>query len=166
MIERTDPGHPEAAAILRQYVVELVERYHERSTTDDEIDALLVEHGNDDLRPPTGLFLLVRDGDGDWAGDGQTGTIIGCVGLRWLDSETSELTRMFVRPDARRRGVASRLINAAEDEARTAGAKRMRLDTRTDLVEARALYARHGYAEIEDYNDGFFADHWFEKTLV
>jgi GNAT superfamily N-acetyltransferase len=58
------------------------------------------------------------------------------------------------------------LIAAIEDEARKAGATRMRLDTRKDLVEARALYPRHGYVETADYNASPFADHWFEKPLV
>ena len=42
----------------------------------------------------------------------------------------------------------------------------MRLDTRNDLVEARALYAKHGFAEIDRYNDAVYAEHWFEKRLT
>jgi hypothetical protein len=34
-----------------------------------------------------------------------------------------------------------------------------------DLVEARGLYAKHGYTEIPAYNSGEYADHWFEKKL-
>ncbi|MEH0973839.1 hypothetical protein V6U77_22190 [Micromonospora sp. CPCC 205546] len=56
---------------------------------------------------------------------------------------------------ARRRGGAGR----------AAGVDRIRLDTRGDLVEARALYARHGYREIPAYHDGPYAEHWFEKVL-
>jgi hypothetical protein len=44
-------------------------------------------------------------------------------------------------------------------------ARVMRLDTRRDLVEARALYAAHGYAEIPAYSSGPYADHWYEKHL-
>ena len=43
------------------------------------------------------------------------------------------------------------------------GRDRIRLDTRADLVEARALYARHGYVEIPAYSHGPYAEHWFEK---
>ena len=32
-------------------------------------------------------------------------------------------------------------------------------------MEARALYARHGYREIAAYNDSVYAAHWFEKRL-
>jgi len=47
----------------------------------------------------------------------------------------------------RGRGGAPRLVTAAEEAARALGARTMVLDTRHDLVEARALYARLGYAE-------------------
>jgi hypothetical protein len=46
------------------------------------------------------------------------------------------------------------------------GVTTIRLDTRHDLIEARRLYARHGYAEIEPYSDAPYADHWFEKQLA
>ncbi|NYV79008.1 GNAT family N-acetyltransferase, partial [Streptomyces sp. UH6] len=39
------------------------------------------------------------------------------------------------------------------------------LDTRSDLVEARALYARLGYRETPPHNDGVYAEHWFAKDL-
>ncbi|MET8838306.1 hypothetical protein ABZV78_30990 [Micromonospora sp. NPDC004540] len=48
---------------------------------------------------------------------------------------------------------------------RDAGAERTRLDTRTDLVEERALDARNGYREIPAFNSGPYAQHWFEKLL-
>jgi hypothetical protein len=41
----------------------------------------------------------------------------------------------------------------------------LRLDTRSDLTEARRLYARHGYREVPAFSQGPYADHWFEKTL-
>ncbi|CAM5276926.1 N-acetyltransferase [Streptomyces avidinii] len=62
-------------------------------------------------------------------------------------------------------GGGAALLEVLEAEARALGAVRVRLDTRSDLVEARALYARHGYAEIPAYNDGQYAQHWFEKPL-
>ena len=42
----------------------------------------------------------------------------------------------------------------------------MRLNTRSDLVEARSLYARYGYTEIEPYTMGSYVDHSFEKRLL
>ncbi|MEU9386952.1 GNAT family N-acetyltransferase, partial [Streptomyces sp. NPDC048279] len=86
--------------------------------------------------------------------------------VRLLDPATAELTRVFVHEGLRGRGGAALLVAAAEDAARALGAGRIVLDTRTDLVEARALYARLGYAETAPHNDDRYAEHWFRKELV
>jgi GNAT superfamily N-acetyltransferase len=101
------------------------------------------------------LFLLARRG----------ATVAGCVGFRLVNAETAELTRMFVHAASRRQGGAAQLIAAAEEAALGLGATIMRLDTRHDLVEARALYVDHGYVEVEPFSDSRYADHWFEKKL-
>ncbi len=85
--------------------------------------------------------------------------------MRLLDAGTGELTRVFLRADLRGRGGAPLLLAAAEDAARALGAGRIILDTRSDLVEARALYTRHGYAEIEPYGERAYAEHWYGKQL-
>ncbi|WP_093656295.1 GNAT family N-acetyltransferase [Streptomyces radiopugnans] len=149
-------GHPEAAALLRAYYEDIVGRYHGRRAREEEVDAALAEEPSDDLARPTGHFLVGR-----WEG-----RPAGCAGLRVLDERTAELTRLFVLPGARGTGGGARLLAAAERAAaEVLGARVIRLDTRADLVEARALYARHGYTEIPDYNGGKYADHWFEKRI-
>lgn len=147
---------PESAALLRRYYTELIIRYYGRPTDDAEVAAVLAEEPSDDLAPPTGEFLVAR----------LDGAPVGCVGVRVLDPRTVELTRMYVGPEARGLGGAGLLIAHAERVAvATFGAHAIRLDTRKDLVEARALYAKHGYSEIGAYNDSPYADHWFEKPL-
>jgi GNAT superfamily N-acetyltransferase len=149
-------SHPDSAALIRRYYTELVSRYYGRPTDDDEVSEVIAEEPSDDLTLPTGEFVVARI----------DGAAVGCLGVRVLDADTVELTRMFVGPEARRRGVAGGLIGVAERIARdTFGARAVRLDTRADLVEARALYARYGYREIGRYNDSPYAGHWFEKTL-
>ena len=157
----TAQPHPvsaaESDALLRRYYTELIVRYYGRPTDEEELAAVLAQEPSDDLTRPTGEFLIARRG----------GEPAGCVGLRVLAPGTVELTRMYVAPEARGEGGAALLIGAAERVARdTFGAAAIRLDTREDLVEARALYAKHGYAEIEPYNDSPYADHWFEKRLA
>ncbi len=90
----------------------------------------------------------------------------GSAGVRLLDPATAELTRVFVHGRLRGRGGAALLVTAAEDAARALGAGRILLDTRTDLVEARALYARLGYTETAPHNDDAYAEHWFRKDFV
>jgi GNAT superfamily N-acetyltransferase len=140
---------PDAVA-LRDYFAELTVRYFHRETTEQEIDETLEEF------PSTGLalFLVLRAG----------AVPAGCLGLH----PTGELTRIYVAPQFRRTGGARALLAAAESCARSQGATRLFLDTRTDLVEAHALYASCGFVEIPPATTtpGPFRDHWFEKPLT
>lgn len=148
------PDQPDAVLLLREYMTEMVVRYHRRPAVPSEIDKALAEMPSDDLTQPSGLLLLAHH-DAEPAG---------CAGLRW-HSGWAELTRVFVRPAHRGAGGGAALLTAVEQHARAAGAEAIRLDTRADLVEARALYARHGYVEIPAYSHGPYAEHWFEKRL-
>ncbi|MFG2052468.1 GNAT family N-acetyltransferase [Micromonospora sp. NPDC048930] len=150
----TRPDSRDAATLLYEYLAEMVRRWHRRPERPGEVEAALAESPSDDLVPPTGLLLLAH----------RDGQLAGCAGLRWRP-EWAELTRVYVRPAHRGAGGGAALLAAVEAAARAAGADRIRLDTRTDLVEARALYARHGYTEIPAFNDGRYAQHWFEKRL-
>lgn len=49
--------------------------------------------------------------------------------------------------------------------ARALGLRTLWLDTRLDLVEARALYAALGYVEVPAFDNGQYAKHWFTKDL-
>ncbi|AVV42848.1 GNAT family N-acetyltransferase [Streptomyces sp. P3] len=150
---------PDAVALWRAYYTEVSDRYyllHEgRRTGLEELDREIAARSGAELSPPTGRLLVGR----------YEGEPAGTAGVRMLDASTAELTRVFVREGVRGRGGAPLLVRAAEDAARALGANRMVLDTRGDLVEARALYARLGYAETEPYNANLYADHWFEKSL-
>jgi predicted GNAT family N-acyltransferase len=55
---------------------------------------------------------------------------------------TVQFSRLAVAPDARRHGVASALLDAADAETRAGGANRLVLHAQT---YARALYESHGY---------------------
>ncbi len=139
-------------SLLRDYFTDVASSYYGRPATEAEVDAALAEDPSDDLA----CFLVGRLG----------GVPSGCAGVRLIEEGVAELTRMFVRPEARRTGGGRALLAAAEDAAVRLGARVMRLDTRKDLVEARGLYAAHGYVEIEPYSAGPYADHWYEKHLV
>ena len=58
-----------------------------------------------------------------------------------------ELQDVSVRPEHRRRGVASALTAAAEREVRARGFDRLRLTVGVDNEPARALYRRCGYVD-------------------
>ena len=139
---------------MRAYFDDVASRYYGRPATDDEITAAMREDPSDDLTPPHGLLLVAQ----------QDGNVLGCVGLR-LIGQVGEVKRLFVLPSARRLGLGSVLLDSLEDHARRHAITNMRLDTRRDLIEARRLYARHGYHEVPPFNNGPYADYWFEKTI-
>jgi GNAT superfamily N-acetyltransferase len=149
------PGSAEAHAVLWAYFREIAGRVWGREATDDEVAAEMRRDPSDDLCPPGGLLLAAYC----------DGTVVGCVGLRLLPDGLGEVTRVFVQPAARGRGVGARLMQAVEDAARSHGLTRLRLDTRTELTEAQRLYARHGYQPVTPFNDDW-ADLWFGKSLT
>lgn len=93
------------------------------------------------------------------------GRPVGCGALRALDGDTGEIKRMWIAPEVRGLGLSRRLLDRLEAHARSMGMARVRLDTNRTLTEARALYLRSGYCEIERYNDNSYADFFFEKDL-
>ncbi|WP_055694993.1 GNAT family N-acetyltransferase [Streptomyces prasinopilosus] len=153
------PGSPVAAALWRAYYTEVSDRWyllHEGRRTDPgELEREIAAESGDDLVPPRGRLLVAR----------YRGEAAGSAGIRLLDATTAELTRVFLCPAVRGRGGAALLVRAAEDAARASGAARLVLDTRGDLVEARALYARLGFTETEPHNAEPFAEHWFAKRI-
>ena len=149
------PASPAARHVLRAYFTDVASRYYGRTATEEEIAAAMRDEPSDDLILPRGVLLVASEGN----------SVLGCAGLRLLPSRIGEVTRVFVMPAARRRGFGSRLLDHLEAYAREHGVATLRLDTRDDLVEARRLYARHGYAEVRPFSQGPYADHWFEKHL-
>lgn len=151
---------PAAAALWRAYYTEVSDRWyllHEgHRTPPDELEREIAAAPGSELAPPGGQLLIGRY-DGEPAGS---------AGVRLLEPDTAELTRVFVVEGMRGKGGAALLVTAAEEAARTLGARRIVLDTRSDLTEARALYARLGYTETGPHNDDIYAEHWFRKELT
>ncbi|MFI6014027.1 GNAT family N-acetyltransferase [Streptomyces sp. NPDC051243] len=150
---------PVAAALWRAYYTEVSDRYylrHEGRRTDPaELEREIAAHTGAELAPPKGRLLVAR----------YAGEPAGTAGIRLLDADTAELTRVFVHGALRGKGGGQVLVGAAEETARAFGATRLILDTRHDLAEARALYTRLGYEETAPHNDDVYAEHWFSKAL-
>ena len=72
---------------------------------------------------------------------------------------------MWTAPSARGQGVARRVLQMLEAEARRFGLKTLRLETNRTLTEAQALYRREGYREVATFNNEPYAHHWFQKRL-
>jgi putative acetyltransferase len=105
-------------------------------------------------REPNGTFLALLDGE----------RVVGTGAIRHLDEQTCELKRMWFLPDYRGKGYGRRMSEALFEFARSAGYKRVRLDTTPVLAAANRLYQRLGFYPIERYNDGPGAI-FMEKSL-
>jgi GNAT superfamily N-acetyltransferase len=86
---------------------------------------------------------------GFWVAE-QAGEIVGMFGLEPAGDDALELRRMYVNPASRRRGIARRMLAAAEHEARQRGAVRLELSTSELQQEALALYRGAGYVLIRE----------------
>jgi GNAT superfamily N-acetyltransferase len=111
--------------------------------------------GPAELSAPAGAFLV---GFLD-------GRAVCCGGVKRLPDGACEIKKMYVVPEARRQGVARRLLVALEDEARRLGYTTVRLDTGPRQTHAKALYASEGYVEVADFNGNPVADYFAEKPL-
>jgi ribosomal protein S18 acetylase RimI-like enzyme len=144
-----------ARSILRDYLADVVGRYHGRMLTAAELDAVVSEFPADDLTTPRGVLWIARQDDRP----------VGCVGLLLSEDRVGVITRLFVRQDCRRLGIARQLMSELEQHSRASGLTMLRLDTRSDLTEARSLYVRSGFTEVNAFNNGPYAEHWFERPL-
>jgi ribosomal-protein-alanine N-acetyltransferase len=64
---------------------------------------------------------------------------------------TGHIITIDVLPAARRSGVGSMLLQAAEDRLRAAGSKAVGLETAVDNISALSFYKRHGYSVIRTW---------------
>ena len=102
-----------------------------------------------------GGFWLLRVGE----------RVVGTVAIRRLPGNVAEVKRLVVHRDYRGRGYGELLFNHALDHARGAGFSRVRLDTIRDTGPAIRLYQKHGFREIDRYNDNPDADLFMELDL-
>jgi GNAT superfamily N-acetyltransferase len=117
-----------------------------------EIDAELAGLPGEYAPPHGALFVATG-----------TARLAGMIGLRPLkqeaclagayDAKAGEMKRLFVRPDARGRGLAKQLIAVALDEARRLRYSEIRLDTLPMMGDAQSLYVSLGFRDIAPYYD-------------
>lgn len=104
--------------------------------------------------PPRGRLLLAYMEDQS----------MGIACLKALTNSISEIKRMYVRPQARNRGLGRALLNQLLQEARQIGYTQVRLDSARFMTEAHQLYRTNGFREIQAYEGSEipqeFQSHW------
>ena len=96
-------------------------------------EKMLAEH----LANPCSLTLAAVDG---------VGRLLGYVGLLAVVDE-GYITNVAARPDCRRQGVASSLLQALEARGRARNLTFLTLEVRQSNAPARALYEKLGYVQ-------------------
>ena len=110
------------------------EAYIERALA-EEIDRISAYYGERD-----GGFWVAVKGD----------KVVGTFGLERASDDAMELRRMYVDPSARRRGIARRMLQFAEDECRSRNIPRLQLSTAEIQQAPLALYRNAGYQLVRE----------------
>ena len=124
--------------------------------------AAAFEEYRDRLEPESGAFRETAEGiAAELARDSgaiiaeRNGHILGCVMLKLMEDDLY-FGRLSVVPEARGQGIARRLIEAVEDEARRRELAGVRLGVRIVLTENQQLFTSLGYVEISrEAHEGF-----------
>ncbi|MBX0334901.1 GNAT family N-acetyltransferase [Pontibacter sp. HSC-14F20] len=94
-------------------------------------------------------------------------TPLGCGAIKEFESGTMEVKRMYVLPDGRGKGIATKLLAELEDWARELSFDKCILETGLKQPEAIGLYQKNGYQLIPNYGQyaGVENSVCFEKML-
>lgn len=99
----------------------------------------------------------------------EDGVLLGCAALKEHDPGHAEIKSMRTEPAARRRGVASRLLDHVLATARDRGYARLSLETGTQdyFAPARALYLSRGFVECGPFASYVLDPHsaFFSRAL-
>jgi GNAT superfamily N-acetyltransferase len=76
--------------------------------------------------------------------------LVGMFGLELVSPGVMELRRMYVDPDAQRRGIARKMLRFAEDECRRRTIGRLDLSTSELQGPALSLYQNAGYELVRE----------------
>lgn len=129
-----DPDQPDVHALIEELDAYLYSLYPPENVYALDITA---------LQHPSVRFAVVR---------GDDGAALGC-GAIVVNAEYGELKRMYVRPHARGRGLARRLIETLETHAVQTGCRSFMLETGPTMPEALMLYERLGYRQRGPFGD-------------
>lgn len=76
---------------------------------------------------------------------------LGCGAFKDIEPKVAELKRMFVLPEARGKGIATKILTELENWTQELNYDSCVLETSQKLENAIALYRKFGYQEIPNY---------------
>lgn len=92
---------------------------------------------------------------------------LGCGAVKEYDTHTMEVKRMYVLPESRGKGIATKILLALESWSAEMGFTKCVLETGKKQPEAIQLYEKSGYERIPNYGQYVGIDNsvCFEKKL-
>ncbi len=126
-----DDGRP-----VRRFVFDILNEYHVAADPDDS-DQDVMAFG----APAEGVVQLVAEVEGEPIGS--------AILTPYSDTEI-KLSKLFLKPEFRSRGLGREMLERSVDEARALGYARISLGTRALYVEAVRLYERSGWQRGPD----------------
>jgi GNAT superfamily N-acetyltransferase len=92
---------------------------------------------------------------------------MGCGAVKSYSEQVMEIKRMFVLSDARKKGIASGVLNELEKWSKELGAVKCILETGKRQTDAVSLYTKNSYRPIANYGQyaGVENSLCFEKEL-
>ncbi len=92
---------------------------------------------------------------------------VACGAIKEFEPNVMEVKRMYVTPEKRGKGIATKVLSSLEDWARELGYQKCVLETGKRQPEAIALYTKNGYKIIPNYGQyaGIENSVCFEKFL-
>jgi putative acetyltransferase len=92
---------------------------------------------------------------------------IGCGAIKDYGGEAMEIKRMFVSPESRNKGVASKILSDLESWTRELNYSKCILETGIRQPDAIALYRKNGYIQIPNWGQYIGVENsvCFEKMI-
>ena len=92
---------------------------------------------------------------------------LGCGAIKEYSPDTMEIKRMYVPPESRKRGIATKILSELEKWARELSYAKCILETGKGQPEAIGLYRKTGYTLIPNYGQYAEVENsvCFEKEL-
>lgn len=81
----------------------------------------------------------------------EDGMALGCGAFKETEPKVAEIKRMFVLPEGRGKGIATKILTELESWSKELNCTSCQLETSQKLESAIALYRRFGYEDIPNY---------------
>ena len=141
-LERVGYGHPDVLSLVERVQAFYADRYGTPDAT--PLDPSMFE-------PPEGSFYVGYDDVDGSSVPVATGAWRRSTVEVFGTARTAEIKRMYVVPEAQRRGLARRMLAHLEASAAAAGVEAMVLETGVMQPEAIELYLSSGYQPVPGF---------------